>query len=221
MADALFASVNGLRIKNCYLVIPAKGRWTAEITIDQAAPAPQLKASLSIAGMTLAGTVTRSGDFLGSGQLSVIAGANGWSKTIPSKPYRIDRGVQLGTVVFDAATECGERVNILSNRTLGQAWVRQPGTASLTLKLLADSWWLGPDGVTQIGPRPTPTIKSAFDVLPEGTSFAKGIVQIATDTPADWQPGAFFSAPTLPGQLQAKAVIHNLTSNKLRTEVWI
>ena len=220
MADTLFASLNGVRIKSCSVVIPMKGLWTADVQTDSPID-PTGLVTFALAGMTLLGSVVRSGEFLGSTSLRLVGGYGGWMKPLKPLFYRVSAGVRLGTVIYDAAKEVGEKVNILSDRPLGSCFTRQAGPAARLLSLLGDQWWVDPStGITQIGSRQSPSIKSAFDVLADGTDLGLGKIVIATDVPADWQPGVKFSAPTVASKT-VNTVIHTLGKNSLRTEIWL
>lgn len=213
----MFATLNGSRVTRANIVIPAKGCFTADVWIDDATSITG-PVTLTIGSLSLVGTVTRGGSFTGQSSFRIIAGAGGWMKTLTARYYKHTFGVKASAVLTDAGNEVGETVIVKSDRTLGQYFVREQGPAARLLAQLGDVWWIRPDGVTVIGPRDTPTITSAFDVM--GASPESGKIQIATDFPEAWVPGCKFSSPTLSTQ-QISTVVHKVTPNSVRTEVWI
>ena len=75
-----------------------------------------------------------------------------------------------------------------------------------------------PDGVTQVGARPSGSIGSAFDVMPDGTDLGQGRVMIATENPADWQPGMRFANNLISTQL-IEVASYVLTRSRFRVEI--
>jgi hypothetical protein len=215
----LFAALNGTPIKRLELTIPYFGAWVAsDLHLDRVVEETPA-ATLTLGGLTLIGTVFRSGSFVGSGAYRVSAGA-GWSKTIPAQSYYSAGGVKASLVLRDAARAAGETLSLDADSTLGTHWIRLfPAPAVRVLDLVRPDWWVRPDGVTTTGPRPSPIVTSHFDVLPDGTALSVGRVAIATDRPEDWLPGVQFSSPTL-SMRTVDSIRHVLDGNKLRTEVW-
>jgi 3',5'-cyclic AMP phosphodiesterase CpdA len=216
----MLGTINGVSIKTAEVTLPFRGVWTADLTTEDEVDADG-QVTITIADLTLVGTVDRMGDFLGSGSLRIVGGAGGWMKPVPQKNYQDSFGLKLAPIVSDAAREVGETANLSAdaNRTLGSFFIREAAPAARVLAQLTPLWWVGFDGVTQVGLRRETTIASAFDVLPKGTDLHLGRVQIATDTPSAFVPGALFSSQTLKQQ-KISTVVHRLTANKLRTEVW-
>lgn len=214
-----FATLNGKQASAATVYLPASRVWTADVTVVDASTVTTGPAVIVLGDLTLKGTIYRGGDFLGSSTFRVIGGAGGWKKNIPAKFYQSSFGVKLKPVVTDAANACGETVNVITDSSLGQFFVRRQAEAQWTLYQTGKNWWVDTEGVTQIGERPTPLITSKFDVLTDGTQLSLGKIQIATDFPKDWLPGVKFVAPTLT-EKQASAVVHRLTGETLRTEIW-
>jgi hypothetical protein len=211
----MFASLNGHRVTKGHVVVPLNGCITASVSLDEAVElsGPVI---LVVGDLTIKAAVVRGGPFTGSSSFQLIGGAGGWMKTIGPKAYDQPFGVKLSAVLTDAAREVGETVSISSDRTLGTRWARQKAPAAWLLQRLADQWWIREDGVTIVGPRATPTITSAFDVVKAKPE--QGVVLVATEFPSVWLPGAKFSSPTMSGQISA--VVHKINATQIRTEVW-
>lgn len=160
------------------LSLPPWGVWMARCyPVDTVAVQTGAAVTLTLGSLVLQGTIRRGGTFLASTGILVVGGADGWARTLARRdPYRADNGVRLSTVAADLATDAGERLVLESGveRSLGYAWTRPAGVASVALDALsAGPWWVAPDGVTHLGPRPAPmaiptaTVYSVEAVQPE------------------------------------------------------
>jgi len=217
----MFCSINNARCTKLSLIIPARGLWTADATLDDVIEFTGTAVTLALAGLTLIGSVYRSGNHSGTGTLRIVGGHGGWRQTIGEKFYQSPFGVKLTPVLADAANAAGETIVVDTDSTLGLFFTREAGPACRVLNQTCESWYVQPDGTTRVGPRATPTIASRFDVVDEGVRPNLGRIPIATDFPQDWVPGAMFSAPTLgSASFQVSGVVHNLTPERLRTTAW-
>ena len=218
----MFCSVNDARVMTLTLNIPARGLWTADAILDDVIKFTGTSVTLVLAGLTLVGSVIRSGNFSGAGSLRIVGGKGGWRSTIPKRFYQNPHGVKLAPVLSDAAQACGESVTVDSDVAIGSFFVREEGPAVRALNQLCDSWYVQNDGTTRVGDRATPTISSRFDVVNENVQPFIGRIPIATDFPEDWMPGAKFTANTLGTDIfTISDVVHRLTPERLRTEVWV
>jgi hypothetical protein len=217
---AAFAELNGLPITSMHLVVPALGIWHADVSLGGSAD-PTGPQTLTLAGSTWLGTVFRSVTLAGEDKLRLVGGAGGWRKAIPAQQYQSQVGVPTSTVLSDAASLVGELPPVLAPTipfSLGNAFVRQAGAASLVLQqIVGDAWWMDLSGVVQTAARPTTAITSSFVV--ESSQGGAGWYRIATESPGDWQPGATFSGPTASGSVSR--VEHRISGLKLWTEVLI
>ncbi len=86
------ATLNGSRVTDARVNIPAWGCWYAEVTIDGEVALPTTAAGveLKIADLTLAGTVLSGGPQKGRASYRIVAGRGGWGKTIKSWKYNDD-----------------------------------------------------------------------------------------------------------------------------------
>ncbi len=218
----MFCSLNGARVTDLNISIPARGLWSADCKLDNEIEFSGTAATLVLAGLTLVGSVYRSGSYAGAASLRLVGGKGGWRKKIPKKFYKNPHGLKLTPLLVDAANAAGETVVVDSDLTVGLFFTREEAPACRVLNQLCESWYVRPDGVTQVGERATPTISSRFDVVDQNVQPNLGRVPIATDNPEDWVPGAKFSAPTLGATtFQISDVVHILTPERLRTEVWL
>jgi hypothetical protein len=216
-----FAALTGLPITKLHLVVPALGLWHADVLLAQAVDltGPQV---LLLSGSTWNCTAVRAVDFSGARSVRLVGGAAGWRKSVPALQYASPAGVPTVTVLADAAGLVGELPPVLDPsvpQTLGSAYVRQRGAASLVLQDLQDrgvlSWWVSPLGIVQTAPRlPTP-ILSPF--VAEQVHGAPGWYRVATEAPGDWQPGALFRSVTVSGTISR--VEHRIERGQLWTEV--
>ncbi len=224
MARVSFAELDGVRVTELCLTLPLYGRWTADLVLDTTAAQTSGRVLLSLGELELNGIVARAGDLLGVGQLRLMGGkgsGGGWGKRLPAKPYQSPGGLRLQGVLVDAARGCGEEVELQEDRTIGFHYIRREGPASQVLKLASPGWWVRPDGVTEVGTPPSPTITSDFDVFPE-SDLGRGRILIATDKPEDWAPGCKFATASLSSRVYTvSAVVHRLTPKQFRTEVWV
>ncbi len=216
---SLFASLNGHPLQQGILSIPFYGAWVADVNVAEGGENLTGRATLVLAGLTLQGYIFRGGDFTGATTYRVCGGA-GWQIEVTPHPYNSRFGLQLSLILKDVASKIGETVNVptLYDRIVGTSYPRQRAPASRVLAQLAPHWWIDPQGVTQIGERASPIIKSQFSIL-QGTILGSGRVVVGTDSPQDWVPGSLFSSPTL-AQQRISGVFHKWGANQLRTTVW-
>lgn len=190
-------TLNGNRAISAQLTISRYGAAVADVVLAESNPSAT-PAVLVIGNLTLKGTAFRTASFAGSRSTRFVGGAGGWRKTIKARGYAHDGGIRLSTILGDAARDCGETISIATDRVIGTAYVREKATAERTLHLLAArQWWIDPNGVTIVGPRPTGPITSAFTVV--SWSGGRGRFEIATEDYASWMPGRTFAAPTITG----------------------
>lgn len=224
--EATFTSgATSARVTAARVHLPAWGAPTAGVQIAEDDPLPSTGV-LVIGDFSQVMTVERTGPYGGSRGAWLVAGANGWKKTIRRQFYSDTQGIKLSAVIGDAAQLCGEKVLLgddFKARVLGEFWARAEAPASHTLqRTIGDSWWIDPLGVTQIGDRPASLIEVDFDpVMPIRPEL--GLYTIATEDLLPWVPGATFSKPGILDEvLTASSVSIDLAANgKLRLEVLV
>lgn len=195
-------SVNGVRSKSCRLYTMWRGAWIAELELDPddtstltTTLASSGPASLSIGATTLTGSIDArgTGSFLGKGAARVVGGGGGWDQTVPAQDFHADIGVPSTQVYQQTATLVGETVNDLTPASLGNDVIRSTGPASRVFG--AGDWWVGFDGVTNVGARPTPTADASlvivdFDPLEQRVEFSCDVPLV---------PGTVLSDPRFNG----------------------
>lgn len=202
------------------------GAWGAPTAVVQVAEDTLVPTSgvLTIGDFSQACAVEKTGAYGGSRGIWLVAGANGWRKTIRRQFYSDTNGVKLASVLRDAAQLAGESVALgsaFAGRVLGQFWNREEAPASRSLALtVGSSWWIDPLGVTQIGDRPTSVIAVDFDpvapIRPELGSYT-----IATEDLLPWLPGATFTKPGIIDDVLTVSSVSIVFGTKLRLEVLV
>lgn len=213
-----WASFATARIVSGSVMIPLYGTWVADLHFADVTAIPSTPSALTAGDLALVGTAVRSAGFAGARSARVVGGSAGWRRDVTHRAYAF--GPTASMVLADAATEVGERVVVVNDRSLGGQWTREPGPASRVLAMLAGSlWWMDATGTTQVGGVRSPAlITSPFVVMTR--AGASGHVQIGTDTLADWMPGRTFIAPTIATPLTVRMVRHHFDRDGIaRTEV--
>jgi hypothetical protein len=215
-----FASCAGLQIVSGSLMVPLVGAWTADL---QLATQQQVSGQVAvvIGNLTLQGTVYRSEFYGGQVRARIVGGYGGWRTQAPAQGYGNDNGIKLSTVLQDLATAVGEKVNIVADTNIGNAFARVAfGTsvASDVLWQLTPGWHVDPAGVTQTAAWPSLNVTTPFTVTDQKPD--EGVIEIATEDYASWLPGCVFTSPLLNGSYTS-AGVHYTWSNdgKFRFEV--
>lgn len=103
-------------------------------------------------GTEFAGTVTGAGLERGWWRVSLVLGANGLDKTLPSRYYQ---GIPASTVAKDILRECGEKAGPIDLPGTLDRYVRIRAPAYVQLGNLLDTfdrtWRIRPDGTVWIG----------------------------------------------------------------------
>lgn len=210
-----YAALNGIPIVRGSLVVPAWGIWHADVYLDRGDTLSGA-VTLQLADITAQGTIVRGISFLGQSGYRIVGGAAGWQTDVPSRQYANPVALTLSTVLQDTAATIGETVVIPVDRTIGTAYVRQAGRASLVLQQLAQgAWYVDYDGKTYAQTRQPSTVASQWSVI-DATQPSTAYV-VATEYPGDWLPGRAFSSASISGVVNR--VRHVITPGKLRTEV--
>ena len=100
-------TLNGHKVTDARVTIPAWGVWYADVAIDGEV-ALSGAATLVVADLTLSGTVLSGGPSTGRSHFRVVGGEGGWGKLLKKRSYANDAGVKLAKILGDAAFEVGE-----------------------------------------------------------------------------------------------------------------
>lgn len=210
-----YAALSGIPIVRGSVVVPAWGIWHADVWLDRAASLTG-SVTLQLADITAQGTIVRGVSTLGQAGYRVVGGAGGWRTEVEARQFANSAGLTLSTVLQTTAAPIGETVVVPADVAIGTAFVRQSGPASLVLQqLIPGGWYVGYDGITVAAPRPASVVANTFTLT--GVAQPSTAYTIATETPAEWLPGAVFSGPSVSGVVNR--VRHVITAGTLRTEV--
>ncbi len=220
MSEQIYAELAGQPVLEATVTIPVRGTWTADVVLAKAVEQTSTDGllTLTMADVTLKGTVVRGGDFQSSFRARMVGGYAKWRNTLGPKSYQNAAGLRLKPILTDLAREAGERINITDDRVIGTAFVRKTGPATLTLDELYPDWWVDAEGVTQIRPRPTSTVTAEFQVM--GKQAENGRLEIDCESPAQFLPGASFAGPTIP-LTTANMVVYRLKPDSLMITVYV
>lgn len=208
-------ALNGERVAFGEVTIPMFGAWTADVTlpVDKEITSP---CTLVVGDLSLVGTVVRQAGFNGDRTARLVGGANGWSTQLPAKGYSHVVGVKLSSVLKDAADECGETIELETDRNVGTLYTRDAGKASDVLALqLNGQWYIDNAGVTQTKARSAAPIVTPFTMVTR--SGARADFEIATEAIAAWSPGRTFTSNTVvTAQTISSVTIRSTNEGKTR-----
>lgn len=201
MTDA--GTLAGQRVSTCTIHVPPVGPWWADVVLEEAPELPAGVLDLAIGRATLRGTVidASSGVFADRRLVRLVAGAGAWGSLVPATSYHNDAGVSALQVAQAVAQAAGETLGDFAPEasSIGIDYVREAGPAARALEAAigAVSWWVGFDGVTKVGSRPTST-PGAFELLdfdPVSRLATIGLddltaIEVGSVLPADTRLGA-------------------------------
>lgn len=201
-------------VTHASVTIPAWGAWYAEA---QLAEEREIEGAvdLVIADLTLKGTIVSGGTSNGRSFYRVAAGAGGWGTAVPAKGYAADAGVQLLSILQDAAALAGETLDVatVATSSVGSAFVREAGPAARVLQLFSPrSWYVGEDGVTRLGRRARAELSTL--ATRQRPDPARRTVVLAAEEIAAILPGAVVDG------IEAVDVMHELEPGALRSTIW-
>lgn len=217
------ATLNGIDVVAAKISMPLSGAWHADVIVDTAA-APAGAAELVFdEGLTLVGRTVRTGAYLETSYLRMVAGADGMRKTARPRFYS---GGTVGVVLTDLLATSGEVLAaaaagaVLNARLRGWTTIAQPVGAALAVLLARGApaganWRMLANGTLWVGPETWPD-----SGLVEGTDFV-----LTDDIPQETR--AMLGVETfrlLPGTTildgrRVSAVDHELRDGKVRTAV--
>lgn len=222
---ALVLSLADVRATSLQLRVTAGGAWVAYVDVDADA-ALSGAVVLRVGGAELRGMVdvARSGRFGLSARYCVVAGADGWRKTVKPRGYHNDAGVKRSRVLTDLARDVGEALTIsaaVDATRLGVDFARQSAPASRVLAQAAPGvpWWVGFDGTTVVGPRLQQEPGAGVELL-EYDPRAR-IARVALDSPAALVPGTVVRDRRLAAPLEVREVDFEATAGALRASAWV
>lgn len=210
-------TLGGNKCTDARIAIPAWGASYADVAVDGEVTLSGA-VTLTIADLAVQMTVLSGGPAAGRSFFRLVAGAGGWGKSLPRRSYSNDAGVKLATVLGDAATAVGETLDpttIDQSARLGSYFVRPAGLAGQLLEQLSpNAWYVGEDGKTRLGARPTSTLTATATATTQ-VDLARGTVTLASETIAGILPGLVVDG------LTAVDVEHEASlKGGLRSRIW-
>ena len=184
MTARAFANVDGLSLLSATIHVPNVGPWWADVVFE-GAPEAAGAVVLNVGTVAMSGTIdpARNGTFGLQRRARIIGGGGGWGSPVASQHYHNDAGVRAATVADDAARLASESMGdfAIELTFVGVDYVRQSGPASRVLEDVIGSatWWVGFDGLTQVGQRTesTPSV-DAYQVLEHDPSSRVATVAV-------------------------------------------
>ena len=198
MSGENYLDLNGSRAVKVDIQIPYLGAIVADV--EMALPGTFTGTQLlTVGNLVISAAQNRGGNFAGEFKTQLVGGFGGWPTVLTAQAYQNAGGIMASVILKDAAANVGEKVNVVSDYTLGQFWTVEAAPASRQLRILAQLWWIDPaTGITQVNnTRPSNAISSDFEVIEYNP--AKGLFKITSEDPASWMPGNTFVNPFLPG----------------------
>lgn len=136
-----------------------------EIDLDPAAALPTGSVTVNVFDQDIVGTVEPTGTarFAARALVRVVAGANGWGKTVARRDFHNDANVSTKTVMTATAAEIGETLAEAPDSQLGVDYVRTEGPASRVLA--GFDWYVDFSGQTHVASYPAATPATDVEVL--------------------------------------------------------
>lgn len=207
------ATLDDSAVLSAHVTIPRHGVWWADVEMADAT-ALAGTVNLALADASYVGTIRTGGVVRGRARYRIAGGAGTWYIDIAARAYANDMGVRRTTIAQDAATACGESVDVTGlSGTVGPHYTRAAGSAASVLDYVAArDWYVGVDGVTYFG------VRAAVDVTTDAPRVrvdpAAGILSLAPSEIVSLVPGA-----TVDGY-EAVDVVHDLSPDGLRTTLY-
>ncbi len=206
---------NGQQLTTLRLTVPSSGRILAEATAGEPVPLVAGLLTFVLGDLSVVAAPMRVGEFAGSWACSAIGGRGGWAKG-----YQSPIGIMNAQVFSDAALAVGEFPPVVQvPQFMPHFYERRRGPAARVFDTLTGDqiWWVNGAGVAQVGFRQPAVVTAPFDLLECDRS--RGRLVIATDSPAQFAPGATFVDP-MAGAFTINAVVWESNVNTFRGEVW-
>jgi hypothetical protein len=220
-----FATLNGIPVFHGTICIPRVGAWSGDLAVDKQEAITGACTLAIDGGLTLVGTAARSGVWLDTARLRVVAGAGGLGKTARPQHYR---QTTMRVVLQDLLATAGERLSATADAsTLAltfPAWttIAQP-IGRMIAALLGDTrlgpataWRVLADGRLWVGQETWPDsgLANLTDYQDLAESPEEGIVELGVEAPR-LLPG------TVLGGRRVSYVEHRIDGNGARTCFWV
>lgn len=214
---------NDLDVVEARISLPRIGVWHVDAKIDGAddaiADGDAVEVVIGDAALTLKGTAARAETYLGALQVRVVAGVNGFEKTVAAKSYQkatvkivLDDILRAAGEARSSTTDAAVLATELVRWTVGE----QPAGAALRALLEAapdaSAWRMLPDGTLWAGAETWPASTVSAVVLARHPREAR--LELGVESPT-LLPGT-----TLDGE-KIDRVEHVITADAIRTTAWL
>lgn len=154
--------IAGHRISRLELHVPETGIWSALVAFEDA-PSVSGQVTIELGDTALHGTVDAAFDGTHAAQRTcrVVGGRGGWSKVAEPRNFA---DVSARTVVDYLTSRNGERIGQWDLDERYRHYVVDAAPSIVHLEDIAEGAWVGYDGLTHVGSRPTASI-SRYEVL--------------------------------------------------------
>jgi hypothetical protein len=221
-----FSELGGQRLVACKLQVPQRGAWFAVCDFE-GAPDVAGSQTLTIGQMSLVGTIVSeyAGAFGEQRRCLFVGGAGQWGTFPPARAYHNDAGVKALLIAQDVAREVGETLGTFEPELerVGVDYVRDAG--QLASRVLEDVigdrlWWVGFDGVTVVGERPTPAplVAESYRVLSYDPRAR--VAQLSLNDPSLLSIGHVLAGPALPEPQTVHEYTVQVDAAGVRVSAW-
>jgi len=216
----------GQPIERATIHIPYQGPWFADVSwLDDAPQVPDGKITLVVGSVSFVGTIdpNQSGVFGDKRSARIVAGANGWSRSIKERGYSNDAGVKASTVATDAANAAKETIGSFAGAVthLGAHYDREFGPASRVIEDAARgaSWWVDYAGITHVGTRPNVPAPGSYTLLSYDPRSNLAVLSVDS-VDAVTIGSALVDAQRLPTPVTVRQMEISIAPTSLRLRVW-
>ncbi len=224
--STLVTPVGTTSIHTLALYIPRAGAWRAQVILDSGETLPSVgaAATLSTAGLSLAGFVERASFDAPSKPQIIVSAGLGWKGSVTKAiSFQSDAGVRLSTVLNAIAGAAKQKIELPADLTVGDYYeivASRPGEPVAWVDVLADltrggyvaPWRVDPDGITRFGLRKATAVSTRATVLRRDAS--DGSTTFGLDDPAQFLPGNTIEGVEI-GRIKIRE-----TAGKLEADVW-
>ena len=218
-------TIAGLHVVEHETTIPPSGCWVLRGHLAGGTPpAVGSRATVTLADLSLVGTVEHTGEDSPDQPTITVRGGIGWLRPLTAASFQSPGGVKLSTVLRALAAISGEPLELPAEAIVGPAY-SWPASSPLERLCCADvlaalvrrgalsTWRVAPGGATRFDP--WPALKAADPgcrVL--SRALAVGLRRVALDRAAHLLPGATLEGATI------RRVIFHEDADDLRAEVY-
>lgn len=183
----MLVRANGADVCAMQLTLPVNGRWVLSAHVDTD---ELVEGALKVEadGLTLVGTVLRSGVVAGGCRIEAVGGKGGIGKDVPARSYQ---GVAAKAVIGDLLAAVGETLDPSSSaKVLGTRlpyWTRAAGRAGTALSAIVEAidarWRVLPSGAVWVGLETWPKVdEDDYDADELDRDHGAGMVLLAATT---------------------------------------